>query len=84
MCGASADDNWPGNEWETATPADSGLDPEQLQRACDYALSGGGSGFITRHGKLVMTWGDPRQRFDLKSTTKSIGVTALGLALHDE
>ena len=56
---------------------------EQLSRARDYALTGGGSGYITRSGKLVMSWGDPTQRYDLKSTTKSIGVTALGLAIAD-
>jgi CubicO group peptidase (beta-lactamase class C family) len=30
-----------------------------------------------------MSWGDAKKRFDLKSTTKSIGVTALGLAIGD-
>jgi hypothetical protein len=30
-----------------------------------------------------MRWGDPRQRYDLKSTTKSFGATALGLAIAD-
>jgi hypothetical protein len=34
-------------------------------------------------GKEVMTWGDRRQRYDLKSTTKSFGATALGIALLD-
>jgi hypothetical protein len=38
---------------------------------------------ITRGGKLVMSWGDPEKTYDLKSTTKSIGVTALGLAIAD-
>jgi CubicO group peptidase (beta-lactamase class C family) len=38
---------------------------------------------ITRHGQCVMQWGDTRRRYDLKSTTKSFGATALGLALAD-
>jgi len=38
---------------------------------------------ITRQGKLVMQWGDQAQRYDLKSSTKAIGVTAVGLALMD-
>lgn len=81
---ALADDAWPAREWQTATPAEVGLDAAQLERAKDYALTGDGAGYITRHGKLVLTWGNVGQRFDLKSSTKSIGVTALGLALGDE
>jgi CubicO group peptidase (beta-lactamase class C family) len=69
--------------WQQAAPEDVALDPAKLQQARDYALTGGGSGYIVRHGKLVMSWGDQAQRYDLKSTTKSIGVTALGLALMD-
>ena len=38
---------------------------------------------ITRGGKAVMSWGDTALRYDVKSTTKSIGGTALGLALLD-
>ena len=38
---------------------------------------------ITRHGKVVLRWGDQRQIYDLKSSTKAIGVTAVGLALMD-
>jgi len=78
-----ADDVWPLPKWQTAKPADVGMDEAQLVHARDYALTGGGSGYITRHGKLVMSWGDLRRRYDLKSTTKSIGITALGLAISD-
>ena len=74
---------WPLPEWPRATPSEMGLDESLLRRARDYALSGGGSGLIIRHGKLVMAWGDPKRLYDLKSTTKSIGVTALGLAIKD-
>ena len=59
------------------------MDPDKLVQARDYALTGGGSGYITRHGKLVLSWGSSTQRYDLKSTTKSIGATLLGLALLD-
>ena len=74
---------WPSQKWQQAKPVDVGLDAAQLKKARDYALTGSGSGYITRHGKLVMSWGDPARRYDLKSTTKSIGVTALGLAIAD-
>jgi CubicO group peptidase (beta-lactamase class C family) len=78
-----AAETWPGQRWNAVSPADAGMDAGRLVEAREYALVGGGSGYITRHGKLVMAWGDPKQRYDLKSTTKSIGVTALGLALAD-
>jgi CubicO group peptidase (beta-lactamase class C family) len=74
---------WPTNGWINATPAEMGMDQAKLEQARDYALTGGGSGFITRSGKLVMSWGDATQLYDVKSTTKSIGITVLGLAFED-
>ncbi len=74
---------WPDRDWPKATPEDVGMDRRLLEQAKRYALTGGGSGYIVRHGKLVMSWGDPRQRYDLKSTTKSFGATALGIAIAD-
>ncbi len=80
---AAAQEVWPGTSWTTATPESMGMDSVKLREARDYALTGGGSGYITRGGKLVMTWGSATQRYDLKSTTKSFGATALGLAVKD-
>jgi len=73
----------PGKTWREVSPAEAGMDAASLAKARDYALRGGGSGYVVRGGKLVMKWGDPKRRYDLKSTTKSIGVTALGLAIAD-
>jgi CubicO group peptidase (beta-lactamase class C family) len=75
--------DFPGEHWSTATPAEVGLDEAKLKEARDYALTGGGSGYIVRRGKVVLSWGDPVQRYDLKSTTKSFGAAALGLAIKD-
>ncbi len=84
LCSAlPAAEIWPMPEWDRATPAEVGLDESKLAAARDYALTRGGSGYIVRHGRLVMAWGDPTARRDLKSTTKSIGVMALGLAIAD-
>jgi len=80
---AGADWSWPGDEWERAEPAQMGMDGALLAQAEQYALTGGGSGCIVRGGRLVLAWGDQAARYDLKSTTKSIGVTALGLAIAD-
>lgn len=74
---------YPGEQWATASPADQGLDPAKLEQARDYALTSGGSGCVIRGGKLVFSWGDQTQRYDLKSTTKSFGAAALGLAIQD-
>jgi len=74
---------WPTDGWATATPAELGMDESKLREARDYALIGGGSGMITRGGYRVYSWGDQRARYDVKSTTKSIGGTALGLAIAD-
>lgn len=81
--GVAATQPWPMPDWERAEPEAVGMDAARLSAARDYALSGGGSGYVIRHGKLVLSWGDPRHRYDLKSTTKSIGVTALGVAIAD-
>jgi CubicO group peptidase (beta-lactamase class C family) len=74
---------YPGKQWAAATPAEARLDAKLLDQARDYALGGGGSGYITRHGLLVMSWGDVRQTYDLKSSTKSFGATAAALAMMD-
>lgn len=81
--GMGGESSWPLADWPHATPADVGLDEAKLGQARDYALTGGGSGCIIRHGKQVLAWGDPKQLYDLKSTTKSFGAAVLGLALMD-
>lgn len=78
-----ANEDWPEREWVRAEPAEVATNKDLLAKARDYAKTGGGSGLITRHGKLVMSWGDLDKTYDLKSTSKSIGVTALGLAIAD-
>jgi hypothetical protein len=73
----------PGRGWQAAVPDQVGMDSAWLTKARDYALTGGGSGRIVRHGRVVMQWGDQQQMYDLKSSTKAIGVTSVGLALID-
>src|SRR5687768_2918790 len=75
--------DWPGREWERADPSEFALDTGKLAQARDYALTAEGSGYVIYEGKLVMSWGDPTRRYDLKSTSKSIGGTLLGIALKD-
>lgn len=83
---ASAQDEhttWPSPDWLEAEPEAVSMDAALLDSAQAYAETGGGSGMIVRRGRVVRRWGDQAQRYDLKSTSKSIGVTALGLALAD-
>ena len=86
-CGQATADTtpiiWPTQGWQTATPASMGMDEALLLQAKNYALKSGGSGLITRSGKAVYQWGSQTQLYQLKSSTKSVGVTALGLALKD-
>lgn len=74
---------WPGKDWEAVPPEQLGLDADKLAQARDYALTGGGSGCIIYQSKLVMEWGDIAALYDLKSSSKSIGSSILGLALKD-
>ena len=76
-------EHWPDPTWRDVDPAVVDMRLAPLLAARDYALSGGGSGCVIRHGLRVLTWGNQKTRYDLKSTTKSIGGTALGLALGD-
>ncbi len=74
---------WPDGAWQATTPDEVGMGQTLLEQARDYALTGKGSGMITRHGQVVMRWGDQKKTYDLKSSTKAIGMTAVGLALGD-
>jgi CubicO group peptidase (beta-lactamase class C family) len=73
----------PNRGWLRVAPADVGMDAAPLAEAETYAMQAGGAGLIARRGRLVYSWGNIDQRYDLKSTTKSIGSIALGLALAD-
>ncbi len=74
---------FPGSTWQEKSPAELGLDAEKLVEARDYALTTGGSGMIVRGGYVALRWGDQAQRYDLKSTTKSLGATLVGVAVLD-
>lgn len=83
---ADNDDTQPDRGWLRVAAADVGMNPALLDQAAAYASSapsGAGAGMIVRHGRLVHSWGDIDLRYDLKSTTKSIGGIALGLAIDD-
>ena len=57
-----------------------GMRLDLIEQAAQYA---GGAGIVMRGDKTVYRWGDQTKLYDLKSTTKSIGSIALGLAVKD-
>lgn len=74
--------------WTRVAATEVGMNQARLDEAQLYAETGGGvmqpagsAGMIVRRGRLVHYWGEIDQRFDLKSTTKSMGGIALGLAI---
>lgn len=79
----------PDHGWtRVAAAADAGMSQALLDQAAAYAQTSGtavagSAGMIVRRGRLVHSWGDIDHRFDLKSTTKSMGGIALGLAIDD-
>jgi len=86
----------PNYGWTAAAAVDVGMDQAALDSAITYAKSGGGAGMITRHGKLIAQWSDPLdpvdlldditidKKMDIKSSTKSIGSIALGIAMDKQ
>lgn len=81
----------PNRGWTVLSPADAGMDLARLQEAQAYSAAAdtsdtggqGGSGFISRRGRLVHSWGNIDSKFASQSAAKSIGGITLGLALDD-
>lgn len=71
---------FPGDQWETKTPAEVGLDEGKLKELRDYV---GGFGCVVRHGYMVYTWGDASRRNDVASAAKPIYAHFLFKALQD-
>jgi CubicO group peptidase (beta-lactamase class C family) len=77
--------------WATATLADAKMTEAKLIEARDYsttsALGEAEAGFIVRGGKLVYQWATAGAtvdtKFEMKSTSKSVGGLALFLALDE-
>ena len=60
------------------------MDSARTADAINYGKNRGGSGILVRAGKRVGYWGSQTAKYDLKSSTKSIGSIILGLAIKDD
>ena len=70
----------PGTNWETRTPAETGLEVAQLNGIQKYL---GGRGCIVRHGYLVYSWGEITKRGDVASAAKPWYSTFLFKAVEE-
>ncbi len=71
---------FPGATWESATPANLGLDSSKLDL---LAARIGGSGCIVKDGYMVKTWGSQTSKFDWFSAFKPIVSTLLFFAVDN-
>ena len=76
-------DSDPDRGWLRVAPDVVGMDAAALDDAERYALAAGGAGLVVRKGRLVRSWGNIDQRYDLKSTTKSIAAMTVAIALDE-
>ena len=74
---------WPGSNWASMSPTAAGFVGSKLTSAVNYAKAKGGSGFVSRYGYQVGTWGSATQKYVVKSSTKSIGSLLISYAMQD-
>ena len=72
--------SFPGQQWETSSPGEVGLDEAKLAA---FAARLGGDGCVVRDGYLVKTWGDVSRHKDWASAAKPVLSTLLLAAVAD-
>ncbi|MBD3241381.1 MAG: serine hydrolase [Chitinivibrionales bacterium] len=81
---------FPGNEWQSSSPRDQGVDPGKLEQALsrlDTDLRGHGGirrMVVVRNGYLLWRGRDTGRVHDVWSCTKSFTATTLGLLIDDK
>jgi CubicO group peptidase (beta-lactamase class C family) len=84
LAAPAAAQTWPGAQWATASPAAVGMDPAKTATALNYSRVRAGSGNLIRAGKRIGYWGDQAAKYQLRSTTKSIGSILIGIAIREK
>jgi CubicO group peptidase (beta-lactamase class C family) len=79
---------FPGEQWEEATPASQGVDPQKLRGAVELlaptvGTDGAGEVVIVRNGRMIWRGENIDKRHGVWSATKSFTSTVLGLLIED-
>src|ERR1700730_8878267 len=78
----SAEDHFPGAEWDHAVPAELGWSEAGLARARAFSDEIRSSAvMIIQHGKVVAEWGNTTKRTELASVRKSLLSSLIGVAV---
>ena len=73
-------DVFPGQDWETVSPAQAGWDEGGVAAARDYSQVIGTASFVVaQHGRIVASWGDIGRRLELHSMRKSLLSALFGI-----
>jgi CubicO group peptidase (beta-lactamase class C family) len=83
LAAPAATQTWLGAQWASASPAAVGTDPAKTPTALNYGRVGARSGNLIRAGKRIGHWGDEATKYQLPSTTKSIGSILIGIAIRE-
>jgi len=81
--GASAQDGFPGAEWDHVSPAQLGWSEAGLSEVRSWAQTNATAVMVVHHGSVVMEWGDTAKRTGLASARKSLLSALIGIAVAD-
>jgi CubicO group peptidase (beta-lactamase class C family) len=80
----SAEDHFPGAEWDHAVPAELGWSEAGLAQARAFSDEIRSSAvMIVQHGKVVAEWGNTTKRTELASVRKSLLSSLIGIAVAE-
>lgn len=81
--GASAQDRFPGPEWDHVSPAQAGWSEVGLAQVRSWAGAHATALMVVHHGAVVMEWGDTVNRTELASVRKSFLSALVGIAASE-
>ena len=77
-------DDWPGLEWDLATPDETGWSPDALAEARAASQRIGTASFVVvQHGRIIDSWGDVTRRLQVHSVRKSLLNALIGIAVAE-
>lgn len=77
-------DDWPGLEWDLATPDEAGWATDALaQVRAALQRIGTASFVVVQHGRIIDSWGDVTRRLQVHSVRKSLLNALIGIAVAE-